>query len=259
MLDLLCRDAMLPCYWTTQRRWLARRMLPPTRTLFVGSKSWMPSRRSWKQPALAKFRAPTSSPLPRVMQLSKWMAHHGMWGSAVVTASPLMVPSPTRHFRHPPNPWLPSLPSLVHSASRSSTSLPCREATPLAGLGAPSSPLVSTTLATRVRPTPPWTPPTCSCCSPSAGHHPPHRHLPLSSISTWPWPTHSTTIAYVNTFAANQKAFFSAFAASMIKMGNISPLTSQDNSQIRTNCHFVNTYWLVVQQWPHNTNAWMNH
>ena len=52
----------------------------------------------------------------------------------------------------------------------------------------------------------------------------------------------ATTIAYVNTFAANQKAFFSAFAASMIKMGNISPLTSQDNSQIRTNCHFVNAY-----------------
>ena len=52
---LLCRDAMLRCYWMTQRRWRARRMLPPTRTLSVDSRSWTRSRRSWRQPALAKF------------------------------------------------------------------------------------------------------------------------------------------------------------------------------------------------------------
>ena len=164
------------------------------------------------------------------------------------------------------------------SASRSSTWLPCRVATRLAGLGAPSSPLVSTTLATRVRPIPPWAPPTCICCSPSAGHHLPRLHLPLSSISTCPRPTHSTTnttkiwepprgssplaksccphLVSPNNFAAHQKAFFSAFVASMIKMGNISPLTSQDNSQIRTNCHFVNAYWFVIH---HNTSALRNH
>ena len=48
----------------------------------------------------------------------------------------------------------------------------------------------------------------------------------------------AATISYVNTFAANQKAFFSAFAASMVKMGNIGPLT--DGGQIRTSCRVVN-------------------
>ena len=75
----------------------------------------------------------------------------------------------------------------------SSTSLRCRVGTALGARGAPSSPPVSTTLATPVKLTPPWTPPTCSCCSPSAGHLPPPPHLPLLSISMCPRPTRSTT------------------------------------------------------------------
>ena len=35
----------------------------------------------------------------------------------------------------------------------------------------------------------------------------------------------SSTTSVVNTFSGNQNAFFSAFTAAMIKMGNISPLT----------------------------------
>ena len=47
------------------------------------------------------------------------------------------------------------------------------------------------------------------------------------------------TIGLVNAFAGNQRAFFAAFARSMIKMGDISPLLAP-NGQIRKNCHFVN-------------------
>ena len=47
------------------------------------------------------------------------------------------------------------------------------------------------------------------------------------------------TIGLVNAFAGNQRAFFAAFARSMVKMGDISPLLAP-NGQIRTNCHFVN-------------------
>lgn len=50
----------------------------------------------------------------------------------------------------------------------------------------------------------------------------------------------ASTISFVNTFAGNQKAFFSSFAASMVKMGNISPLTGS-NGQIRRNCRLVNS------------------
>ncbi|XP_044483566.1 lignin-forming anionic peroxidase-like [Mangifera indica] len=47
------------------------------------------------------------------------------------------------------------------------------------------------------------------------------------------------TVAIVNQFAGSQSAFFDAFGASMIKMGNISPLTGS-NGEIRTNCRMVN-------------------
>ncbi|KAK4265668.1 hypothetical protein QN277_026689 [Acacia crassicarpa] len=47
------------------------------------------------------------------------------------------------------------------------------------------------------------------------------------------------TIPIVNNFSANRTAFFEAFAASMIKMGNISPLTGSQG-EIRTQCNLVN-------------------
>ncbi|KAF7837880.1 Peroxidase 15 [Senna tora] len=47
------------------------------------------------------------------------------------------------------------------------------------------------------------------------------------------------TIAIVNNFASDQDLFFRKFAASMIKMGNISPLTGSQG-QIRSHCNFVN-------------------
>lgn len=47
------------------------------------------------------------------------------------------------------------------------------------------------------------------------------------------------TIAIVNSFAGDQNLFFTNFAASMIKMGNISPLTGSQG-EIRTQCNLVN-------------------
>lgn len=49
----------------------------------------------------------------------------------------------------------------------------------------------------------------------------------------------SSTTSLVNTFSGNQNAFFSAFTAAMIKMGNISPLTGT-NGEIRANCRLRN-------------------
>ncbi|CAL4893684.1 unnamed protein product [Urochloa decumbens] len=49
----------------------------------------------------------------------------------------------------------------------------------------------------------------------------------------------ATTAPIVRRFAGNQKDFFRNFAASMIKMGNISPLTGNDG-EIRKNCRWVN-------------------
>ncbi|KAJ0083763.1 hypothetical protein Patl1_29914 [Pistacia atlantica] len=49
----------------------------------------------------------------------------------------------------------------------------------------------------------------------------------------------AATVAIVNQYASSQSAFFNAFGASMIKMGNISPLTGT-SGQIRTNCRRVN-------------------
>ncbi|XP_066353391.1 peroxidase 2-like isoform X2 [Miscanthus floridulus] len=49
----------------------------------------------------------------------------------------------------------------------------------------------------------------------------------------------ATTAPIVHRFAGNQQDFFRNFAASMIKMGNISPLTGKDG-EIRSNCRRVN-------------------
>ncbi|PAN19424.1 hypothetical protein GQ55_3G262200 [Panicum hallii var. hallii] len=49
----------------------------------------------------------------------------------------------------------------------------------------------------------------------------------------------ATTAPIVHRFASNQKDFFRNFAASMIKMGNISPLTGKDG-EIRKNCRRIN-------------------
>ena len=48
-----------------------------------------------------------------------------------------------------------------------------------------------------------------------------------------------TTAPLVHRFASNQKDFFRNFAASMIKMGNIGPLTGRDG-EIRKHCRRVN-------------------
>ncbi|KAL5224089.1 hypothetical protein ABZP36_010728 [Zizania latifolia] len=50
----------------------------------------------------------------------------------------------------------------------------------------------------------------------------------------------ATTAPVVHRFAGNQKDFFRSFAASMIKMGNISPLTGMDG-EVRHNCRWINT------------------
>ncbi|WVY93799.1 hypothetical protein V8G54_032887 [Vigna mungo] len=47
------------------------------------------------------------------------------------------------------------------------------------------------------------------------------------------------TIALVNKFSADQNAFFSSFAKSMIKMGNIGVLTG-NRGEIRKQCNFIN-------------------
>jgi peroxidase len=50
----------------------------------------------------------------------------------------------------------------------------------------------------------------------------------------------TTTAPIVHRFASNQKDFFTNFVASMIKMGNIGPLTGKDG-EIRKNCRRVNS------------------
>jgi peroxidase len=49
-----------------------------------------------------------------------------------------------------------------------------------------------------------------------------------------------TTAPIVHQFTSNQTDFFRNFRASMIKMGNISPLTGRDG-EIRKNCRRVNS------------------
>ncbi|GMY16166.1 peroxidase 15-like isoform X2 [Fagus crenata] len=51
--------------------------------------------------------------------------------------------------------------------------------------------------------------------------------------------TGADTIDIVNNFSADQTAFFASFVVSMIKMGNISPLTGTEG-EIRLNCALVN-------------------
>nr|CAB3461415.1 unnamed protein product [Digitaria exilis] len=50
----------------------------------------------------------------------------------------------------------------------------------------------------------------------------------------------ATTAPIVHRFAGNQKDFFRNFAASMVKMGNIGPLTGNDG-EIRKNCRRINS------------------
>ncbi|CAN0892665.1 Peroxidase 22 [Linum grandiflorum] len=49
----------------------------------------------------------------------------------------------------------------------------------------------------------------------------------------------SDTIALVNTFSANQTAFFESFVSSMIRMGNIAP-PAGSGGEIRLNCRVIN-------------------
>ncbi|KAK1629112.1 hypothetical protein QYE76_003427 [Lolium multiflorum] len=68
-----------------------------------------------------------------------------------------------------------------------------------------------------------------------------HGRAPLSSDQVMlSDPVAATTTApIVRRFSGSQKNFFRNFAASMIKMGNISPLTGRDG-EIRKNCRRVN-------------------
>ncbi|KAH7532330.1 hypothetical protein FEM48_Zijuj04G0008400 [Ziziphus jujuba var. spinosa] len=56
------------------------------------------------------------------------------------------------------------------------------------------------------------------------------------------------TVEFVNKFSASQRAFFESFVDSMIKMGNLSPLTGTDG-EIRQNCRRING-----DSTPTNTN-----
>ncbi|KAL6848577.1 hypothetical protein ACP4OV_021603 [Aristida adscensionis] len=62
-----------------------------------------------------------------------------------------------------------------------------------------------------------------------------HAELPSYQVILSDPAAAATTAPIVHRFAGNQKDFFGNFAASMIKMGNISPLTGRDG-EIRKNC-----------------------
>lgn len=51
--------------------------------------------------------------------------------------------------------------------------------------------------------------------------------------------TGAPTASIVGAFANSQSSFFADFALSMVKMGNISPLTGRQG-EIRRNCRLVN-------------------
>ncbi|KAM3193097.1 hypothetical protein ACQJBY_069955 [Aegilops geniculata] len=50
-----------------------------------------------------------------------------------------------------------------------------------------------------------------------------------------------TTAPIVDRFAGSQEAFFSSFVTSMIKMGNIRPVTDPSQGEVRNRCAFVNS------------------
>ncbi|KAF7097531.1 hypothetical protein CFC21_099336 [Triticum aestivum] len=50
-----------------------------------------------------------------------------------------------------------------------------------------------------------------------------------------------TTAPIVDRFAGSQEAFFSSFVNSMIKMGNIRPVTDPSQGEVRNRCAFVNS------------------
>jgi hypothetical protein len=50
----------------------------------------------------------------------------------------------------------------------------------------------------------------------------------------------TSTAPIVDRFASSQDAFFKSFARSMIKMGNIRPLTDPSRGEVRKHCAFVN-------------------
>jgi peroxidase len=64
-------------------------------------------------------------------------------------------------------------------------------------------------------------------------------HLPSDQVMLSDPVAAGTTAPIIRRFSGNQKDFFRNFAASMVKMGNISPLTGRDGD-IRKNCRRVN-------------------
>jgi peroxidase len=50
----------------------------------------------------------------------------------------------------------------------------------------------------------------------------------------------TSTAPIVDRFASSQDAFFRSFAQSMIKMGNIRPVTDPSLGEVRTQCAFIN-------------------
>ncbi|KQJ81435.1 peroxidase 72 [Brachypodium distachyon] len=56
------------------------------------------------------------------------------------------------------------------------------------------------------------------------------------------------TMKLVKSYAANNGLFFQQFAKSMVKMGNISPLTGF-NGEIRKNCRRVNRFQDSIRSW----------
>ncbi|CAN6346757.1 unnamed protein product [Urochloa humidicola] len=64
--------------------------------------------------------------------------------------------------------------------------------------------------------------------------------LPSDQVMLFGLAAEVTTAPIVHRFAGDQQDFFRNFAASMIKMGNISPLTGSDG-EIRKNCRKINS------------------
>lgn len=52
----------------------------------------------------------------------------------------------------------------------------------------------------------------------------------------------ASTASLVDFYAFNNDAFYADFAASMVKMGNINPLTGLYNGQVRKNCRQINRF-----------------